>query len=252
MFEVETISVAENHTLHVISVKEIAGQTKELLDKFFVSICEGESDSELGLVKSRLANFLKTKKEDTQMGAVAEFFVHLYLNTLEYKQEFLFFNLEEGSIKKGFDGIFSKDGQTYLVESKSGSILSHDAGHKKKLKVAYSDLRNYVSGKSEKGKNNPWKNAYNHASHCDVGAGKSIRKKIKDLRDMYDYGKYTDISEYNVVPCSTLYLASLWDDSEQLEIIDDHKFIVDFQGLTVNAICITKTSLNNFFKYLGE
>lgn len=36
-------------------------------------------------------------------GAVAEFFVHLYLNILGLKQECLFLNLEENSIKKGFD-----------------------------------------------------------------------------------------------------------------------------------------------------
>ncbi|MFY2508239.1 hypothetical protein ACN3E9_08105 [Vibrio pectenicida] len=111
------------------------------------------------------------------MGAISEFFVHLYLQESGYKQEFLFFNLEEGSIKKGFDGFFSKNSDTFLLESKSGSIKSKKISHKDKLKSAYSDLENYVSGKSEKGKNNPWKNAYNHASHIDVGTEKSIRKK---------------------------------------------------------------------------
>lgn len=252
MLEAENISISATHALHVISVREIKGETKELLDEFFVLICEGESDSELELVKYRLANFLKDKTEDTRMGAVAEFLVHVYLNKMGYKQEFLFFNLEEGSIKKGFDGLFSKGEQTYLVESKSGSILSKSASHKKKLRSAYSDLKNYVSGESEKGKNNPWKNAFNHASHCDVAAGKGIRKKIKVLRDMYDVGKYTKVEDYNVIPCSTIYLSSVWDDAENSKVISDNDFLKQFGGVSVNAICITKASLDNFIKYLEE
>ena len=55
------------------------------------------------------------------------------------KQEFLFFNLEENSIKKGFDGLFSKDSETFLVESKSGTILTKGISHRTKLKTAYTD-----------------------------------------------------------------------------------------------------------------
>lgn len=108
MLNSECIRIDNKRTLHVIEIESIAADMKDLLDKYFVSICEGDSDSEISLVKQRLAKFLKTKNEETQMGAVAEFLVHLYLNQLNFKQEFLFFNLEENSIKKGFDGLFSK------------------------------------------------------------------------------------------------------------------------------------------------
>ena len=252
MLDAEIVKISRNKTLHVIDVKEIDDDTRKLLDKFFVEICEGESDSELELVKLRLANFLKTKKEDTQMGAVAEFLVHIYLNKMGFKQEFLFFNLEEGSIKKGFDGLFSKDSETYLVESKSGSILSKGISHKNKLKTAYLDLKDYVAGKSEKGKNNPWKNAFNHASHCDVGTEKNIRQKIKALRDMYDLGKYTKIEDYNVIACSTIYLSSAWDGSANSKVLNEHQFIEEFSAVSVSALCITKASLQKFIDYLGE
>ncbi|WP_434360596.1 hypothetical protein [Parasalinivibrio latis] len=225
---------------------------KDLLDKYFVSICEGDSDSEISLVKQRLAKFLKTKNEETQMGAVAEFLVHLYLNQLNFKQEFLFFNLEENSIKKGFDGLFSKNSETFLVESKSGTVLTKGISHRTKLNTAYTDLRNYVSGKSEKGKNNPWKNAYNHASHIDVGAEKGIRKKIKKLRDMYDAGVFTNINDYKIIPCSTIFLDSVWNNRENSKILNDHEFLKSFDCITLDAICISKKSLKLFKKYLGE
>lgn len=252
MLESQQETISPRHQLHVVDIKEINGETKKLIDSLLVSICEGESDSELKLVKLRLHEFLKDKTEDTKMGAVAEFLVHVYLNKLNYKQEFLFFNLEENSIKKGFDGLFSKDSKTYLVESKSGSISSKDSNHQNKLKLAYADLKKYVAGESGKGKNNPWKNAFNHASHCDVATEKSIRKKIKNLRDMYDSGKYTEVKNYNIITCSTIYLNSVWDDSENRKILNENWFLCNFEGVSVNAICITKASLKNFLKYLGE
>ena len=238
--------------LHVIDIPLIDDNLEKLLDKHLVSICEGDSDSELELVKLRLRNCFEDKRKNTTMGAIAEFLVHLYLNQNGFKQEFLFFNLEEGSIKKGFDGFFSKGNETYLLESKSGSVNSKSISHKDKLKTAYSDLDNYVSGKSDKGKNNPWKNAYNHASHRDVGTEDSIIKKIKKLRDNFDLGKFSKIDEYNIVPCSTIFLDGIWNDGMTSEILLDHEFLSKFSGNTVRAICITKDSVDIFFDYLSE
>lgn len=246
------IQLDVKRALHVIEIESITENVKDLLDKYFVSICEGDSDSKISLVKQRLAEFLKTKNEETQMGAVAEFFVHLYLKQLNFKQEFLFFNLEENSIKKGFDGLFSKDTETYLVESKSGSILTKNISHKRKLNNAYTDLKNYVAGKSEKGKNNPWKNAYNHACHIDVCAEKGIRNKIKMLRDMYDLGNYTEINDYRIIPCSTIFLDSEWNVKENVIILNDYDFLKEFKCSTLTAICISKKSLELFKQYLGE
>ncbi|HIF9313232.1 TPA: hypothetical protein ACX6Q1_001519 [Photobacterium damselae] len=238
--------------LHVIDISTIDGNLAKLLDRFLVSICEGDSDSELSLVKLRLRKFFEDKRQTTKMGAVAEFFVHLYLKQSGYKQEFLFFNLEESSIKKGFDGFFSKNTDTFILESKSGSIESKSISHKEKLKIAYSDLDKYVSGKSDKGKNNPWKNAYNHASHIDVGTEKTIRKQIKALQDNFDLGCYSKIEDFNIIPCSTIFLDGCWSYGMSSEILLDYEFISTFSGNTVKAICITKESMEVFFNYLGK
>lgn len=252
MLNSECIPLDTVRSLHVIGIESITEDIKDLLNTYFVSICEGDSDSEISLVKQRLAKFLETKNEETQMGAVAEFFVHLYLNQLNFKQEFLFFNLEENSIKKGFDGLFSKDSETFLVESKSGTISTKGISHRMKLNTAYLDLKNYVSGKSEKGKNNPWRNAYNHASHTDVCAEKGIRKKIKKLCDMYDSGEYTNIKDYRIIPCSTIFLNSAFDNKENSKILKYNDFLKSYDCITLDAICISKKSLEIFKKYLGE
>lgn len=252
MTPAEIKTVSSLHALHVINIESINQNTEKLLDDFLVSICEGASGSELQLVKKRLKIFLEEKDDNTRMGATAELFAHLYLNIDGYKQEFLFFNLEEGSIKKGFDGFFSKGSETYILESKSGSIFSKEISHKEKLKLAYSDLNKYVSGKSDKGKNNPWKNAYNHASHIDVGTEKTIRKKIKALQDMFDEGKFSKIGEFNIITCSTIFLDGTWNNEKSTEIINNNEFISEFEGKTIQALCLTKTSLNNFISYLGK
>jgi hypothetical protein len=252
MLPVEIKLISPKHELHVINIESLTAQTRKYLDTFLVSICEGSSESELDLVKLRLKKFLADKDDNTRMGATAELFAHLYLRTAGYKQEFLFFNLEEGSIKKGFDGFFSKNLETYLLESKSGSITTKKISHKDKLKHAYSDLEKYVAGKSEKGKNNPWKNAYNHASHIDVGTEKSIRKKIKILQDMFDKGTFTKINEFNIITCSTIFLSGSWDAKASSEVLNDNNFVLEFDGKTTKAMCLTKSSLNSFIAYLEK
>ncbi|MDC4492961.1 hypothetical protein OHV49_07550, partial [Acinetobacter baumannii] len=113
-------------TLHVIHLKDYDQNFIENLDEKLVKICEGDSDSSIDLVKIRLKQFLTGKDIRQKQGSIAELFVHLYLNNNGYKPEFLFYNLEESSIKKGFDGFYSKDDNTYIVESKSGSSSSQE------------------------------------------------------------------------------------------------------------------------------
>ncbi|MFM5191351.1 hypothetical protein [Aeromonas media] len=245
---------SNNVELHVLDFINLTPEITQQIDDHLVQICEGDSDSNLNLVKSNFLRFLETKDERTKIGAVAEFFVHLYLRQIKLKQEFLFFNLEEGSIKKGFDGFFSSDTEEYLVESKSGLSSTEAISHKSKIKEAYNDISSVIAGNSKKSKNNPWRNAYNHACHTDVGTRKTIRKKIKELSDLFDNGEYGKVDKFNIIPCSSIFLMSGWDSnfSQQILMTDD----VFFESLTAKstkAICITKASYNSFLLYLrGE
>ncbi|GAD32236.1 conserved hypothetical protein [Photobacterium leiognathi lrivu.4.1] len=90
MLNAEIKQINRQCELHVIDIPVIDNKLSDCLDKYLVSICEGDSDSELQLVKYRLKKFFDGKNESTKMGAVAEFFVHLYLQINGYKQEFLF------------------------------------------------------------------------------------------------------------------------------------------------------------------
>lgn len=250
MLESKVTNIDDGIELVIIDIINLDVEDKLFLDNHIVEICEGSSDTELKDMKNRLLSFLERKTIITQYGAVAEFFIHAHLKHSGFKQEFLFFNLEEGSIKKGFDGVFTKDQIEYILESKSGESDSIGISHESKLKEAYNDLKNYVSGKSKKGSNNPWRNAYNHASHADVGSSKSLREKIKKLSDLYDSKDFKKISEFNIIPCSTIFVIKDSLDNFSRKINEDNKFLMDFEGNSIRAICVTKHTFESFKSYL--
>ena len=184
------------------------------------------------------------------MGAIAEFFTHLYLSEIGFKQECLFFNLEEGSIKKGFDGYYSKANEEWIYESKSGSINTKNISHRGKIKEAYIDLKKTIAGKK---KNNPWQNAYNHASHMDVASASDIRKNLKNLSEDFINGKHHDIKNFNVIPGSTIFLNGNWKCLNSAELEKKiKKMITNFQFKKIHIICVNKKSLDLFWGYLNK
>lgn len=252
MLSPEIKKISDNVELHVFDLVDLTPDIIQQIDENLVQICEGDSLSSLQMVKSNFLDFLDSKDYRTKIGAVAEFFIHLYLRQCGLKQEFLFFNLEEGSIKKGFDGLFSSATEEYLVESKSGLDTTRGMSHKSKIKEAYDDISSVIEGSSKKSSNNPWRNAYNHASHIDVGTSKSIRSKIKDLSNLFDSGSYKKVDEFNVIPCSSIFITAEWNADFSRKILEaEDRFFTDFSAKSLKAICITKASYDSFIRYLG-
>lgn len=108
-FVFEEYVISDNAVLTIIDIENIDEATKAALDANFVLICEGNSGSSLSTVKMRVRNLFSSKNPEWIMGATAEFFVHLYIRLAGFRQECLFLNLEENSIKKGFDGYYVKE-----------------------------------------------------------------------------------------------------------------------------------------------
>ena len=178
------------------------------------------------------------------------------MSHIGYNQECMFFNLEERSIKKGFDGLYSKDSEEWIMESKSGLITTAGMEHQNKIKEAYSDLHDKLRGKlnsSGKHLNDPWKNAYNHASHADVGTELGLRKKIKKYSSEYKKRIFHDVSEFNVIPSSTIYYNGDgdWKESDLTQVSDEIKTYFDSKDFKkVRAICISKKTKQLFWEYL--
>ena len=250
IFNAKVILLNEKIKLSIINIESFTPRLEDFINQEFVSICEGTSGNDLDMVKSEILLFLNRQDINTKMGATAEFIIHLYLKYNDFNQECLFRNLEEGSIKKGFDGYYSRNNEQWIMESKSGSIKTKNISHKKKIKEAYSGLSSLIKGDSS---NNPWKNAYNHAMHGDVGTKESITSSIKNMSKLYINKSYADMKDLNILPCSTIYLNDVWESSDQDKIKNDVlDLIKDFEYKQLKIICITKKTLNLFKNYLNK
>lgn len=250
IFNTECVDIGSENYLHLIKIEKIDAELKSYIDDKLVLICEGQAGTDLGTVKKRLKYYLESKKGSTlEMGTIAEFFSHLYLTEMGFKQEFLFLNLEEGSIKKGFDGYYSFLGEEWIYESKSGTVSTKNISHKKKLNDAYNDLKGKISGEV---KNNPWQNAYNHASQIDVGSASDVRKNIKALSDDFTNNKFYEIKDFNVIPGSTIFLEGGWESASFIDLKEEiDGLIASYEYKKINIVCINKKSIDLFLDYLS-
>ncbi|MCG3717776.1 hypothetical protein [Aliarcobacter butzleri] len=243
------ININNNVNLHILELQEITDEIKSFIDSKIVNITNGTRKIDLKIVKTKLKNFLASKKgSTTEMGAIAEFFIHLYLSTQEYKQECLFFNLEENSIKKGFDGYYSKETLEWIMESKSGLSSTKGISHKSKIKEAYDDLDNKLKGKVS---NNPWENAFRHADQKSVNTQQNIVTNIDNFSNEFELGIFKDIKDFNIIPTATIFLDGSW--SNDIEKIKQEitTLISTLQYQKLEVICFTKKSLNIFLNYLN-
>lgn len=248
-FRSESIDLGNDNHFHFINISDLSSEIKACIDKNIVSICEGSSSTDLSTIKVRLINFLSPKKgTNIEMGAIAEFFTHLYLKEIGFTQQFLFLNLEEGSIKKGFDGYYLFSDKEWIYESKSGMISKNGVTHDNKIKEAYEDLRKKISGEVT---NNPWQNAYSHASQIDINASPNVRKGLKKLANEFTLGKYGNIEKFNIIPGSTIFLESLWADIDVPDLTLKLKSLLEtFKYKNIMVVCINKTSVSLFWEYL--
>lgn len=250
IFNIPPIHLGDNNYIHVIEIETIDTGFGKFIDENIRIITEGYTDTEISKIKKRLYKFLQRKKGTTiEMGAVAEFMVHLYMNENGYKQEFIFFNLEERSIKKGFDGYYTIGNEEWILESKSGSISTAGISHSSKFAEGYSDLEKKVKDTAG---NNPWRNAYNHACHRPVESAEDIIKNLKKLADDFDSGIYKGIENLNLLPAATLFLEGSWNNIDQTDLlakIEASLLTKKYKG--INILCINNKSLDMLETFLN-
>lgn len=251
IFKADCIHLKNENYLHIIQIDEINVRIKKFIDDNISKICNGAIDEDISITKQEIINFLETKKKsNTEKGAIAEFFVHLYLNQKGFNQEFLYLNLEEKSIKKGFDGFYTFNNKEWVYESKSSSISTKNTSHNANVSEAYNDLKNKISGNSTS-KNNPWKNAWQHARV--VNTEKDVLNNIKKLSDSYVKGIYHKIDDFNIIPSSTIFLENTFIKNDSIELKKKiETLITRYAFKNMNIICLNKKSINLFWEYLNN
>ena len=131
--EIDGIVIVKKKNYSLCRIENFSEEMQKLLREHLSYICYGISSAASGKkiysYKSTLIEFRKryeNKSENTKMGMLGELLIHLIVRTFfdEYIVASPFFNLQERSIKKGFDVVLSsKSGQDiWLIEIKSGEL----------------------------------------------------------------------------------------------------------------------------------
>ncbi|WP_425081527.1 hypothetical protein [Ruegeria arenilitoris] len=176
----------------LVCVENFDDEMKELLKKRLAEICWGPTANGSSLVAESYKETMrslwarvKKKPAKTKIGMVGELLTHLFL--AEPGRGFVsvncMFNLEEASIKKGFDLVLKAEHSTelFLVEVKSSAVQSTKASAKlfKLLKVSDKD----IAGKLNNPADNLWSNAL---SHCSSALRKTdLRDRIEEILGQY-------------------------------------------------------------------
>ena len=164
-------------------IKNLSDDLKQLIRCNLTTICHGShisdySDEPLFSYEATLESFLERydkKTPKTKKGMIGEFLSHILITTLfaEFDIASAFFNLEEKSIKKGFDLLLynSLENSVWITEVKSGNKhknKSHDQTNSILLNTAKSDLKVRLNEQEKM----YWYNAVN-----------SVRASLHDEKD---------------------------------------------------------------------
>ena len=188
MFGRYKIQLSKNITLHVLNIDSYSIRLKGYIEDNIHFIWNGdneiiESNEDINVTKKELLNLIEKKTDVQKIGIVSEFICHLYLRANKYQQHFLFRNLEEKGMKKGFDGLYLSNDELFIYESKSSLETTITATHNGNIGEAYNDLKKKIEGINTA--NDPWRNAYNHAMHRSIDFNENISKTLKKLSMEY-------------------------------------------------------------------
>ena len=178
----------------ICHVEYLSDSLKNLIRSNLSTICHGSHISDYSAeplfgYKATLSSFLErynSKVANTKKGMIGEFLSHILITELfdEYDVVSAFFNLEEKSIKKGFDLLLYKtsDNSVWITEVKSGNLHKNktcDQTTKELLTTAKMDLTTRLNEQEKM----YWYNAVNSV-RCSLNDGKDYKNTlVKILRE---------------------------------------------------------------------
>lgn len=191
------------------TIQDISDELKLVIRERLSKICYGAARASRRSViysyKSTLTAFLKkfeTKSLNIQKGMIGELLTHVLF--LHYEEGFraasAYFNLEEDSIKKGFDLVLFDDdtSEIWLAEVKAGDC--GDETTIQKLGDLLSLAKNDLKTKLNSERNTLWQNAINGAIVVTKDA--SLKDQIETVLEYYTEKVVAGTStsaDYNVI-----------------------------------------------------
>lgn len=140
MTEFVGIQYVKKEKYSVFCVHDFSDEIKDAIREQLSEICYGLDNVNTGRrmynYKNTVKEFLKryeTKAENIQIGMIGELMVHLIFSNYydEYKSVTPYFNLEERSIKKGYDVVLTEvnNPNLWITEVKSGKLQSNKSSN---------------------------------------------------------------------------------------------------------------------------
>ncbi len=256
------VSIHKTTEYTVIFVEQFSDDIKNALRNNLSSICHGENKVKSGRksysYQKTLKSFLdryESKTKKIKIGMIGELLVHLLIS--EYFDEFKvvtpYFNMEENSIKKGFDIVLTESNcaNIWITEVKSGEI------HKDKnvkqtmidlLGTAKRDLETRLNDENE----TLWMEAVNGATIAldDNNVLKSAVKDIlEDWQDEASDGIYTSCDK-NVMLAGVLF--SINDGTINSEAIEKKQETITNENIFNQAylLAIQKDTYTQMYQFL--
>ena len=168
------ITVVERDDYSIFIIDKFSDEIKNAIRVNLSSICNGAADAATGQMMYSYSNTLKefikrydTKSDNQKKGMIGELLLHIILTELLNDRFVInspFFNIEERSVKKGFDVVLNKTGtqELWIAEVKSGETSIGKTVSNKAVELintAKNDLVNRLNGESV----SLWRNAINGA-----------------------------------------------------------------------------------------
>jgi len=256
LFKETKISISEKISVHFLNIETYSPDLINLIKLEIINVWDGDfSDYNLSHVKSQIKSFFKSKQNDKKLAFVAEFICHLYLRQIGFQQYSVLKNLEEiKAPKKGFDGLYENNNIVWLLESKSAiPDRKTPVTHNDKVGEAYRDLKDKIEkNTSEENKNNPWENAKSHFLYTQK-RNDSLLKHIKRLSISYENREKMKINDYNVIPCSTIYLENNYCEINKTELEKKLKSLLKrYKAKNITVLCVNKKNIESFIKFINE
>ncbi|MDV7144763.1 Hachiman antiphage defense system protein HamA [Tropicimonas sp. TH_r6] len=219
--------MTDDGCVHIV-VEYLSDELKALLRNRLTEICHGvaraRKTSAIYSYKGTLTSFFNrydTKTVNTKKGMIGELLTHVmfvhYFSA--YEPVSPNFNLEEGSIKKGFDLVLmnNESNELWFAEVKSGNATTQTSAQKlgALLSIAKSGLVENLNDTRE----TLWMNAINGASVA-MASG-NLKDKIEALLESYAEGAFSKSNrsqDFNALLVAVCYFGG-----KETALIDDFK-----------------------------
>ena len=211
------ITYINEETYHAFYVECLSDELKKAIKKHLSDICFGHIKAERAELKPNIYGYkkaikdflsrLEEKREGTKKGMIGELLTHILIREYlpEFKVNTPFFNMEENSIKKGFDLVLlnTNDNELWITEVKFGEKDTNNQTSDKKIENLLKKAKNDLNERLNKSEDMLWQNAINGCS-ISMKNNDDLKNVVIELLENYQEETATSLNK-NIITSGVLF-----------------------------------------------